>query len=87
MKRRGWLWFGGVQVAGICVSLIGTSSVFEYVGGFLLLPGSLLPWLQTEFLHEPPVASRGVAYQMLVLIAAIIVNAFTWRSTAQALNE
>jgi hypothetical protein len=87
MKSGGWLWFGGIQMAGICLCLISTPSLFRDVGLFLLLPGSLLPWLQTESLNEPPVASRGIAYQVLLLVGIIIVNALSWRSTARILKE
>ena len=86
MKRRGWQWFGGVQVVGICCSLIPGLSFFRYFGGLLLLPGSLLPWLESELMKDP-VSSHGTGSQVVILIAALVVNALTWRSVAQVLRE
>jgi hypothetical protein len=83
MTRKGWLWFAGVQVVGIGCALIVTPSFFK--GGFLLLPGSLLPWMETEIMKNPGLSSG--AGEVLVLIAAIVVNALSWRSAAKILRE
>jgi hypothetical protein len=85
MKRTGWLWFGGVQAVGICCSLIATPPLFQYFGAFLLLPGSLLPWLEGEVLKHP--VSAGLVPQLTLLIVALGANALSWRSAARILND
>jgi hypothetical protein len=77
MTRKGWLWFGSIQAVGICCTFISSASFMHYLGGFLLLPGSLLP-LGLEMTSTR--APMGI-----VLVGAIIVNALSWRSTAKIL--
>jgi hypothetical protein len=84
MRRKGWLWFGSVQMAGVCL-LTPAPSFVHYVGGFLLLPGSLLPLLLSATMKEP--ALYSTSFQLLVLIGGIIVNALSWRSVAKVVRE
>jgi len=84
MKRKCWLWFGSVQAVGICCLLI-PASFFQYVGGFLLLPGSLLPFLLNAMMREPVL--HATSFRVVVVIAGIIANALSWRSTAQIVRE
>jgi len=84
VKRKGWLWFGSVQMAGICL-LTPAPAFFRFVGGFLLLLGSLLPLLLSATMREP--ALHSTSFQVLVLIGGIIVNALSWRSVAKVVRE
>src|SRR5262249_10819921 len=84
MKRKGWLWFGSVQAAGICCLLI-PASFLQYVGGFLLLPGSLVPFLLSATMREPVL--HATSFKAAAGIAGIMVTALSWRSTAQIVRD
>jgi hypothetical protein len=83
MKRRGWLWFTVVQAAGVCCLLMPPTAA-QYVGGFFLLPGSLLPSLLSATGED---VAFGPAFKIVVSIAAIMLNAVAWRSAAQILEQ